>query len=103
MALLGDEGVATSRHHADERKKMSLFLLRPSRGYPLRKIQENNEAEIMGVVCDEARESYQSGIVVELESNTMEDLEENVARIVAWIDQWLKDSRGMDDDGAGSE
>ncbi|KAH0835761.1 P-loop containing nucleoside triphosphate hydrolase protein [Lanmaoa asiatica] len=62
------------------------------RGYALKKIQENNEAEIMGVVSDEARESYQPGIVVELESNTMEDLEENVARIVTWIDQWMKDA-----------
>ncbi|KAG8215892.1 P-loop containing nucleoside triphosphate hydrolase protein [Butyriboletus roseoflavus] len=69
------------------------------RGYPLKKIQENNEAEIMGVVSDEARESYQPGIVVELESNTMEDLEENVARVVAWIEQWLNNDDDNDDHG----
>lgn len=58
----------------------------------------------MGVVSDEARESYQHGIVVELESNTMDDLEENVARIVKWIDQWMKDNAdGVDDGDAGSE
>lgn len=70
------------------------------RGYPLKKIQENNEAEIMGVVCDEARESYQHAIIVELESNTMEDLEENVTRIVAWIEQWIQDNahRGEDEE-----
>jgi len=75
------------------------------RRYPLKKIQQNNEAEIMGVVCDEARESYQPGIVVELESNAMEDLEENVARIVTWIDQWMKDNDddGMDNENSGSE
>ncbi|KIJ68298.1 hypothetical protein HYDPIDRAFT_146219 [Hydnomerulius pinastri MD-312] len=59
------------------------------RGYPLKKIQENNEAEIMGIVSDEARESYQPEIVVELDSGAMEDLQENVARMVTWIDQWL--------------
>lgn len=52
----------------------------------------------MGVVSDEARGSYQAGIVVELESNTMDDLEGNVARIVMWIEQWMKDN-----DKAGSE
>ena len=65
----------------------------------------------MGVVCDEARESYQPGIVVELESNAMEDLEENVARIVTWIEQWMKnnddddddDDDGMDNGDSGSE
>lgn len=58
----------------------------------------------MGVVSDEARESYQHGIVVELESNTMDDLEENMARIVKWIDQWMKDNAdGVDDGDAGSE
>ncbi|KAF8452282.1 P-loop containing nucleoside triphosphate hydrolase protein [Boletus edulis BED1] len=75
------------------------------RGYPLKKIQENNEAEIMGIVCDEARESYQPGIVVELESNTLEDMEENVARIVTWIEQWIKDNEnsGMDNENSESE
>lgn len=57
----------------------------------------------MGIVCDEARESYQPGIVVELESNAMEDLEENVARIVAWIDQWIKDNDGDGMDNQDSE
>jgi adenylate kinase len=79
--------------------------LRPFSGYPLKKVQENNEAEIMGIVCDEARESYQPGIVVELESSAMEDLEENVARLVTWIDQWMKDNdgNGMDNQNSESE
>ncbi|KAH9486789.1 Adenylate kinase isoenzyme 6-like protein [Psilocybe cubensis] len=58
------------------------------RGYPLKKIQENNEAEIMQVVLEEARSSYPSQIVIELQSETMEHLETNVARIVEWIKQW---------------
>ncbi|KAI6132682.1 P-loop containing nucleoside triphosphate hydrolase protein [Pisolithus thermaeus] len=59
------------------------------RNYPLKKIQENNEAEIMGVVSEEARESYQSQVVVELTSESMEDLQENVSRMVEWIRNWL--------------
>ena len=35
---------------------------------------------------------YPSVIVVELESNTMTDLEENVARIMTWIEQWINDN-----------
>jgi adenylate kinase len=65
----------------------------------LKKIQENNEAEIMEVVLDEARSSYPSEIVVELRSEGMEDLEANIARIVEWIRAWRKD-RGFVDGGS---
>ncbi|KAH7915379.1 P-loop containing nucleoside triphosphate hydrolase protein [Hygrophoropsis aurantiaca] len=61
------------------------------RGYPLKKIQENNEAEIMDVVIEEARASYPEEIVVTLSSESMEDLERNVASIVEWIKTWLSD------------
>ncbi|KAI8995518.1 P-loop containing nucleoside triphosphate hydrolase protein [Trametes punicea] len=61
------------------------------RGYSLKKIQENNEAEIMDVVIEEARSSYAPEIVVELQSEGTEDLESNVARIVQWIEAWKKD------------
>jgi adenylate kinase len=66
------------------------------RNYPLKKIQENNEAEIMQVVLEEARTSYPAEIVVELKSESMEDLEANVKRIVEWIQAWRKD-RGFGD------
>ncbi|KAI0735295.1 P-loop containing nucleoside triphosphate hydrolase protein [Earliella scabrosa] len=66
------------------------------RGYPLKKIQENNEAEIMEVVLDEARSSYAKEIVVELQSESTEDLESNVARIVQWIEAWKKDRQSTD-------
>jgi len=62
-----------------------------ARGYPLKKIQENNEAEIMQVVAEEARESYAAEIVVELTSESTEDLEANVTRIVQWIEDWRRD------------
>lgn len=60
------------------------------RGYPVKKIKENNEAEIMEVVLEEARQSYPAEIVIELKSETMEDIESNVSRIVDWIKAWQK-------------
>jgi adenylate kinase len=57
----------------------------------LKKIQENNEAEIMQVVLEEARSSYPAEIIVELASESTEDLEANVARMVEWIVAWKKD------------
>jgi broad-specificity NMP kinase len=67
------------------------------RGYPLKKIQENNESEIMQTVLDEAKSSYSEEIIVELDSEGTEDLDTNVARIVAWIEAWRRD-RGFDDE-----
>jgi adenylate kinase len=61
------------------------------RGYKLNKIQENNDAEIMNVVLEEARSSYAPEIVVELKSESTEDLESNVSRVVEWINAWLAD------------
>ena len=57
----------------------------------MKKIRENNEAEIMQVVLEEARSSYPPEIVVELNSETMEDMESNVRRIVDWIAAWRKE------------
>lgn len=56
----------------------------------MKKIKENNEAEIMEVVLEEARQSYPAEIVIELKSETMEDIESNVSRIVDWIKAWQK-------------
>ncbi|KAG8904947.1 factor activating pos9 [Tulasnella sp. 417] len=66
------------------------------RGYSLKKIQENNESEIMQTVLDDAKESYAEEIVVELRSESTEDLESNVDRIVSWIQNWRRD-RGFSD------
>lgn len=46
----------------------------------------------MQTVLDEARESYEPEVIVELQSESIEDLEGNVNRIVAWIDAWLKNN-----------
>jgi adenylate kinase len=63
-----------------------------SRGYPQKKLSDNVEAEIMQVILDEAREAYREEIVIELPSNTIEDIESNVARTVAWLQAWRPSS-----------
>ena len=61
------------------------------RGYPPNKIQENVECEIMQTILDEARESYDVHIVQELRSEQYEDLENNVQRVVEWLEMWKKE------------
>lgn len=58
------------------------------RHYPEKKLQENIDSEIMEVLLEEARSSYAEEIVVELQSNKVEDIETNVERIEAWVKNW---------------
>jgi broad-specificity NMP kinase len=63
-----------------------------SRGYKDEKVQENMDAEIFGVVAEEAREGWtDDGQVVELKSVEAEDIEENAERVLQWVKNWLKD------------
>ena len=48
----------------------------------------------MEVVAEEARESYREEVVVQLPSNTLEEMESNVDRILAWVAQWERDNAG---------
>ncbi|WEW56290.1 factor activating pos9 [Emydomyces testavorans] len=59
-----------------------------ARGYAEEKLQENLDAEIFEVLLDEAKQSYDEEIVVELTSETDDEIESNCSRIVAWIDAW---------------
>lgn len=68
------------------------------RGYSMNKIQENNEVEIMQVVLDEARESYDEEIIVELRSESTEEVESNIERIVQWYAAWTQSKQGKDED-----
>ena len=45
----------------------------------------------MEVLLDEARESYDEEIVVELWSDEAEDIESNVGRIETWFKNWKQD------------
>ncbi|VVT49232.1 uncharacterized protein SAPINGB_P002168 [Magnusiomyces paraingens] len=58
------------------------------RKYPENKRDENMDAEIMQIILDEARDSYDENIVIELQSDTIEDLESNVERVVEWRKHW---------------
>ena len=66
-----------------------LFDRLAERGYNEKKRSENLEAEIMQVVLDEARESYDLEIVHEVQSNTVEEMESNVERCKLWVEQWV--------------
>ncbi|KAL5111528.1 Adenylate kinase isoenzyme 6 [Taenia crassiceps] len=61
-----------------------------SRGYKLKKIQDLIHCEIVQVVLDEARDSYDANIVHELKSDTLENLAQNIERIAAWIELWKR-------------
>jgi adenylate kinase len=61
------------------------------------KLQENLDSEIMEVLLQEARDSYDEEIVVELTSNTSDEVDSNVARIEAWVAQWIKDNNAEKD------
>ena len=58
------------------------------RGYSEKKIQENLDCEIMCVVAEEARESYKEDIIWELQSNSIAEMDANVARIASQLGQW---------------
>lgn len=45
----------------------------------------------MEVLLQEAREAFDEEIVVELTSNSSEEMESNIDRIESWIQQWKKD------------
>ena len=49
------------------------------------------DSEIMEVLLEEARNSYDEEIVVELRSDSAEDMESNVDRIETWISNWKQD------------
>ena len=68
-----------------------------ARGYSGAKLDENMDAEIMQVLLEEAREAYDPEIVVELQSDTADDVESNTERIVTWIQNWKKDHADTDD------
>ncbi|CAK3833673.1 probable POS9-activating factor FAP7 [Lecanosticta acicola] len=69
-----------------------------ARNYGEKKLQENMDCEIMEVLLQEAREAYDEEMVVELKSESTEDIDSNVERIEKWIQNWKKD-HGKDKEG----
>jgi adenylate kinase len=76
----------------------TLFDRLTTRGYNEKKRSENMEAEIMQIILEEARESYAQEIVHEVQSNTIEEMDANVARVDQWTKQWIKDHNDDHDD-----
>lgn len=62
-----------------------LYQRLQARNYSVKKVTENIEAEILQVVLDEARDSYDNRLVWELDSNNVAEQERNAERIVEWI------------------
>jgi adenylate kinase len=71
------------------------LLTEQTRGYSEVKLQENLDSEIMEVLLQEARDAYDEEIVVELTSNTSEEMDGNIERIEAWIKQWREDNKSV--------
>jgi broad-specificity NMP kinase len=63
-----------------------------NRKYPEAKLQENLDSEIMEVLLAEAREAFAAEIVVELTSNTSDEMEANVGRVETWLTQWKENN-----------
>lgn len=68
-----------------------LYQRLKKRDYNDVKIQENLDCEIMEVIAQEARDSYEPQIVIELTSNNADEMDENVDRIGQWVAQWIAD------------
>lgn len=66
---------------------------RKHRAYPEAKLQENLDAEIFGVLLEEAKEAFDEDMVVELKSETVEDVDANCERILQWIRTWRQNQR----------
>lgn len=58
------------------------------RGYGNKKLQDNVQCEIMHVIVEEARESYRKDIVHTAPSNTVDEMESNVDKLVEWVNNW---------------
>jgi len=95
---LGEGGVVVDYHSCDffperwfdlvvvlQTDNSVLYDRLQKRNYSAEKINENMECEIMHVVVEEAHDSYKKEVVQVLASNTVEDMDSNVERIVQWV------------------
>ncbi|KAL9623263.1 MAG: hypothetical protein Q9160_002370 [Pyrenula sp. 1 TL-2023] len=70
-----------------------------ARGYSEKKLQENLDAEIFGVLIEEAKAAFDENIVVVLDSEKWEDVEQNCERIKTWIETWMQQRKEENKDG----
>ncbi|CAH1797791.1 unnamed protein product [Owenia fusiformis] len=68
-----------------------LYTRLQERGYSGKKLEDNVQCEIFQTILEEAKDSYKPDIVHELQSNTPEEMEDNIEKIVLWIEKWKQD------------
>ena len=56
------------------------------RKYSEKKIKENIECEIMEVTSEEVRDSYKQDIIIELKSEKIEDMENNLDKVISTLE-----------------
>ena len=69
----------------------SLYDRYEERGYSVEKREENLDAEIMETIADENAQYFgvfEEYPVIELQSNTEEEMSQNVEKLVDWVDKW---------------
>lgn len=69
-------------------RALTYFLHLCDRGYKELKLTNNVESEIFQVLLEEAKESYAEDKVIALKSNTIEDIDSNVATLTDWVRNW---------------
>ena len=57
-----------------------------ARGYNQKKITENIDCEIMEVTSEEVRTSYKEDIILELKSEKIEDMEDNLDKVISTLE-----------------
>uniref|UniRef100_A0A5B7BDG9 Adenylate kinase isoenzyme 6 homolog n=1 Tax=Davidia involucrata TaxID=16924 RepID=A0A5B7BDG9_DAVIN len=62
------------------------------RGYTGSKLTNNIECEIFQVLLEEAKDSYPEDIVVGLRSDSVDDINRNVATLTDWVRSWCPKS-----------
>ncbi|XP_021773812.1 adenylate kinase isoenzyme 6 homolog [Chenopodium quinoa] len=58
------------------------------RGYTGSKLTNNIECEIFQTLLEEAKDSYQEDVVVAMKSDSIDDIEKNVADLTDWVASW---------------
>ncbi|KAA8544006.1 hypothetical protein F0562_021817 [Nyssa sinensis] len=63
-----------------------------NRGYTGSKLTNNIECEIFQMLLEEAKDSYPEDIVVALRSDSVDDINRNVATLTDWVRSWCPKS-----------
>lgn len=71
----------------------SLYDRLSARGYTGKKLEDNIYCEIHQTLLEEAHSSYREEIVHELQSNTEEQMQDNLNKICMWLEHWKRDNK----------